>query len=85
MVKGFQFCTWIDSEKVKRRPPTGSARFSRRLKEEQSKRQVLVAAAHLPKSNRHRHVAVDYSHWNPGSCWNQFDPACFIFLTVGVS
>ncbi|XP_062007114.1 shikimate kinase 1, chloroplastic-like [Rosa rugosa] len=67
VVKGFQFCTWIDSEKVKRRPPSGSARFSRRLKEEQSKRHVLVAAAHLPKSNRHRHVAVDYNHWNPAS------------------
>ncbi|KAK9949757.1 hypothetical protein M0R45_005273 [Rubus argutus] len=40
VVKGFQFCTWIDSEE----------------------------AAHLPKSNRHhRHVAVDYNHWNPAS------------------
>ncbi|PQP93081.1 shikimate kinase chloroplastic [Prunus yedoensis var. nudiflora] len=56
-----QFSTWIDSEKVARRP-SSSARCSQRLKE-QNKLRVLVAA-HLPHSrvsNRHRHVALEVS------------------------
>ncbi|XP_021802534.1 shikimate kinase, chloroplastic isoform X2 [Prunus avium] len=56
-----QFSTWIDSEKVARRP-SSSARCSQRLKV-QNKLRVLVAA-HLPTSrvsNRHRHVALEVS------------------------
>lgn len=66
-----QFSTWIDSEKVARRP-SSSARCSQRLKE-QNKLRVLVAA-HLPSSrvsNRQRHVALEVScSYNkfPGSC-----------------